>query len=82
MLALMNATVSGKLQDKLEELENMGDAPKQMYDRMIATMQGTQKRLESASEGMRIAIGNNLLPVYTKAIDLMAQFKSWLTQII
>ena len=82
MLALMNATVSGKLEDKLEELENMGDATKQMYDRMSATMQGAQKRLESASEGMRIAIGNNLLPTYTKAIDLMAQFKSWITQLI
>lgn len=83
MLALMNATVSGKLKEKTDELiYNVSDAAKNMYDIMSATMQGAQKRLESATEGMRIAIGNHLLPVYTKAIDLMAQFKSWLTQLI
>ena len=60
----------------------VGEVAKEMYDRMSATAQGAQKRLESASEGMRIAIGNHLLPVYTKAIDLMARFKSWLTQLI
>ncbi len=40
------------------------------------------KRLESASEGLRIVIGNHLLPVYTWIIKKMAEFKSWLTQLI
>ncbi len=83
MLALTNATVSNKLREKTDELvHNLGNAAKEMYDIMTATMQGAMKRLESASEGMSIAIGNHLLPVYTKIIDAMAQFKSWLTQLI
>gem|GEM_PF-2945812 len=85
MLAVMEAAMdtSDKGLAALERaLYGCSGAAKQMADRMNATAQGAMKRLESASEGMRIAIGNHLLPVYTKAIDLMAQFKSWLTQLI
>ena len=85
MLAVMEAAMdtSDKGLAALERaLYGCSGAAKEMADRMNATAQGALKRLESASEGMRIAIGNHLLPVYTKAIDLMAQFKSWLTQLI
>ena len=82
MLAVLTAFETGKLSRTIDDLYHVGEVAKEMYDRMSATAQGAQKRLESASEGMRIAIGNHLLPVYTKAIDLMARFKSWLTQLI
>lgn len=85
MLAIMESAVdtSDKGLSALERaLYGCSGAAKQMADRMNATAQGAIKRLESASEGLRIVIGNHLLPVYTEAIDLMAQFKSWLTQTI
>ena len=85
MLAIMEAAVdtSDKGLSALEKaLYGCSGAAKEMADRMNATAKGAMLRLESASEGLRIVIGNHLLPVYTKAIDLMAQFKSWLTQLI
>ena len=82
MLAVLGGFESGKLKSSLDTLRNIGSVAKEMYDRMSATAQGAMKRLESATEGLRISLGNHLLPIYTKAIDLMAQFKSWLTKLI
>ena len=82
MLAVLTAFESGKLSHQIDDLYHVGDVAKQMYDRMSATAQGAMKRLESATEGLRIAVGNHLLSAYTVAIDTMARFKSWLTQLV
>ena len=82
MLALMDAVANGSLPDLETALYSCSGAAQAMAERMNATAQGAMLRLESASEGLRIVIGNHLLPVYTKIIDAIAQFKSWLTQLI
>lgn len=82
MLAIMDAVANGSLPELETALYNCSGAAKEMADRMNATAKGAMLRLESASEGLRIVIGNHLLPVYTWIIDKMAQFKSWLTQLI
>ncbi len=82
MMAVLAGFESGKLSKSIEVYQNAENAAKAMYDRMSATLQGAQARLDSATEGMRIAIGNHLLPVVTRIIDGLAQFKSWLTQLI
>ena len=82
MLAIMDGVANGSLPELETALYNCSGAAKEMAERMNATAQGAMKRLESASEGLRIVIGNHLLPVYTWIIDKMAQFKSWLTQLI
>ena len=82
MLAVMEAVADGSLPELEKALYSCSGAAKEMSERMNATAQGAMKRLESASEGLRIAIGNHLLPVYTWIINKMAEFKSWLTQLI
>ena len=82
MLAIMDSVANGKLPELEEALYNCSGAAQAMADRMNATAQGAMKRLESASEGLRIVIGNHLLPAYTWIIDTMAEFKGWLTQLI
>ena len=82
MLAIMESVADGSLPELEKALYGCSGAAQQMAERMNATAKGAMLRLESASEGLRIVIGNHLLPVYTKIIDAMAQFKSWLTQII
>ena len=82
MLAIMDGVTNGSLPELEAALYNCSGAAKEMADRMNATAKGAMLRLESASEGLRIVIGNHLLPVYTWVINKMAQFKSWLTQLI
>ena len=82
MLAVMEAVADGSLPELEAALYSCSGAAKEMSERMNATAQGAMKRLESASEGLRIAIGNHLLPVYTWIINKMAELKSWLTQLI
>ncbi len=82
MLAIMDGVANGSLPELEQALYNCSGAAQQMAERMNATAKGAMLRLESASEGLRIVIGNHLLPVYTWLIDKMAQFKSWLTQLI
>lgn len=74
MLAIMDGVANGSLPELEAALYNCSGAAKEMADRMNATAQGAMKRLESASEGLRIVIGNHLLPVYTWIIDKMVQF--------
>lgn len=82
MLAIMDAVANGSLPELEKALYSCSGAAKEMAERMNATAKGAMLRLESASEGLKIVIGNHLLPVYTWLIDKMAQFKSWLTQLI
>ena len=74
--ALMDAIDTGKLQELSAELLNVGDAAGTMAGKMNATYQGAMKRLESASEGLQIAIGNIFIPVKTWFIDKYASIKS------
>lgn len=82
MLGVMNAVVSGKLSQKRDEITAATTAAQDMATRMNATYQGATKRLESASEGLRIAIGNIFLPVLTWLIDKIAAIKSAITGFI
>ena len=82
MLAIMESVADGSLPELEEALYGCSGAAQQMAERMNATAKGAMLRLESASEGLRIVIGNHLLPVYTWMLDKLAQFKSWLTQLI
>ena len=83
LVAILDAFDNGKLNEKLQEIEkNASGKAHQMAETMNDTAQGAEKRLESATEGLRIAIGNHLLPVYTKIINKIAEFKSWLTKLI
>ena len=80
MLAVMDGVANGNLPELEAALYGASGAAQAMAERMNATAQGAMKRLESASEGLSIAIGNHLLPAYTWIIDTMANFKGWLTQ--
>lgn len=80
MLAVLEQFEAGALSATNNILNNLDDNAHKMAQIMNDTAQGAMLRLESATEGLRIAIGNHLLPVYTKAIDKMAEFKGWLTQ--
>ena len=82
MLAIMDGVANGSLPELEAALYGCSGAAQQMAERMNATAKGAMLRLESASEGLRIVIGNHLLPIYTWVIDTMAEFKSWLTQLI
>ena len=80
MLAIMDGVANGRLTELENALYNCSGAAKEMAERMNATAKGAMLRLESATEGLRIAIGDHLLPIYTKVIDKIAQLKGWLTQ--
>ena len=82
MLAVMDGVANGQLPELETALYGASGAAQEMADRMNATAEGAMKRLESASEGLRIAIGNHLLPAYTWITDKMAEFKGWLTQLV
>ena len=82
MLAVMDAVANGSLAELEAALYGASGAAHEMAETMNDTAQGAEKRLESATEGLRSAIGNHLLPVYTKIINKIAEFKSWLTKLI
>ena len=82
MKALIEQYSVGALDTLFKKLKNVGNAVGEMAKIMNETLQGAKIRLESATEGLRIAIGKQLLPTYTWAINKMAEFKSWLAQLI
>ena len=82
MLAVLDQFEAGALSATNNILKNLDDNAHKMAQTMNDTAQGALKRLESATEGLRIAIGNHLLPIYAKTINKIAEFKSWLTKLI
>ena len=81
MLAVMEASVNGSLQN-LERLNQGADGvSKQMADVMNNTMQGAFTRLGSATESLMIDIGNVLLPTVQKAVDVFTGWTSGLSQL-
>ena len=82
MLAIMDSVANGSLAELTENIYGASGASKEMADQMNATAKGAMLQLDSASEGLRIAIGNHLLPIFTWATLKFAAFKGWLTKLI
>ena len=68
-----------KLLAKLRAEQTAAD---EMASIMDNTSQGAMFRLQSATEALRIAIGDQLRDAYDWVIGKMADFKSWLAQLI
>jgi len=79
---ILNAIDDGGLKELTEKIRNAGDAAGDMSKVMNDTLQGSILRLESASEGLRIAIGDIFKDAYRWAIDKLADLKGWLTGLI
>lgn len=84
MIAVMNSVVSKKNAELVKQYDDAtaNQVAKKMADRMNDTLEGAMKRLESASEGLSIAIGSIFKDSYRWAIEKLADFKGWLTGLI
>ncbi len=82
MIALLNQYESGAFSHVIGNLQAENERAKEMAETMNNTLQGSTFRLESASEGLRIAIGEQLVPAYIWINNKIAIFKSWMTKLI
>ena len=64
------------------KIDSSSNAAFEMSNIMDNTSQGAMFRLTSATEALRIAIGDQLRGAYDWIIGKMADFKGWLTQLI
>ena len=83
-IGLLNDFLKGVNSDyqKLLDKYAISNASIDMSNIMDNTSQGAMFRLQSATEALRIAIGDQLRDAYDWVINKMAIFKSWLTQLI
>lgn len=79
---ILDVIDNGGLSDLTEKLKNAGNAAGDMANVMNDTLEGARKRLDSASEGLRIAVGNIFTPAFKWFTDKAASFKSFLTGLI
>mgnify|MGYP002855521138 CR=1 FL=1 len=82
--ALINALdeADNEYEKLLAKLNAQNDAAGGMQQIMDNTSQGAMYRLQSATEALRIALGDQLRGAYDWVIGKTADFKSWITQLI
>ncbi|MBQ8692892.1 MAG: phage tail tape measure protein, partial [Synergistaceae bacterium] len=80
--ALANAAKNGKLQEAFAKMFNTGTAAEDMKQVMEDTLEGAQRSLASATEGLNIAIGQLFTGTYTQLIRMIANLKNLLTSFI
>lgn len=63
------------------EIYNSDGAAQQMADTMGDTFQGKIKNMQSAFEGVQIAIGEKLIPIIEKVVDKITDACNWFTEL-
>lgn len=80
LLAILNTT-EDDYNSLTEAIENSTGAAEQMANTRMDNMTGQLTLLESAFNGLQIAVGNNFIPVLSELYSTGADVLSWMTEV-